>query len=287
MKRLKKITKRSGATCVIGWPAAHSRSPLIHNHWIKQYGVDGEYRIEAVPPEEFVAFLGQLSARGYIGANVTVPHKEVALACTDPDNRARAVGAANTLWFEGVHLKSTNTDVEGFLGNLDASVRGWDDGLEKAVVIGAGGAAHAVVFGLIERGVEIVHVVNRTYERAERLCKRFGPRARPAKWEEMTGLLARAGLLVNTTTLGMAGQTPLDINLKALPDSAVVADEVYVPLETPLIAAARKRGLRVADGLGMLLHQAVRGFSLWYGVTPEVTPELRALVEADLQALRS
>ncbi|MBI3436473.1 MAG: shikimate dehydrogenase, partial [Proteobacteria bacterium] len=195
---------------------------------------------------------------------------------------ARAVGAANTLWFEGSRLKSTNTDVEGFLGNLDATVPNWDSGLEKAVVLGAGGAAHAVVFGLIERGAGLVHVVNRTFERAERLCNRFGSQAHAAQWQEMTGLLSGAQLLVNTTSLGMEGQPTLDVNLKALPDSAVIVDEVYVPLETALICAARRRGLRVADGLGMLLHQAVRGFALWYGVTPEVTPELRALVEADL-----
>src|SRR5262249_36482816 len=173
---------------------------------------------------------------------------------------------------------------EGFLGGLDAGVPGWDKGMEKAVVLGAGGAAAAVTFGLVERGVENIRIVNRTYERAEALAKRLGARGKPARWEEMTGLCNGTQLLINRTPLGMEGQPPLSINLRSLPDSAVVADIVYVPLETPLLAAAKARGLRTADGLAMLLHQAVRGFSLWYGVVPEVTPELRALVEADLLA---
>jgi len=278
----KTVAKRSGNACIIGWPVEHSRSPLIHNYWLDRYGVDGEYRREAVPPDRVADFIRQLGALGYVGANVTLPHKQSVLVLSEPDNRARAVGAANTLWLDGAHVRSTNTDVEGFLGGLDAAVPGWDNGLEKAVVLGAGGAANAVVFGLIERGVERVHVVNRTYGRAEALAKRFGARARPAHWAEMTGLFNGAQLLINTTNLGMQGQQPLEINLKPLPDSAVVADVVYVPLETALLAAAKRRQLRVADGLGMLLHQAVRGFSLWFGETPEVTPQLRALVEADL-----
>jgi shikimate dehydrogenase len=270
------------AACVIGWPAGHSRSPLIHNYWIEEHGIAGEYRQEAVPPEQFPEFLKTLAKRGYVGANVTLPHKVAALALTKPDDRARAVGAANTLWLAGRTLRSTNTDVEGFLDNLDASVPGWDKGLDKAVVLGAGGAARAVVFGLVERGVQHIHVVNRTYERALAIAERFGSNVRAGRWEEMTGLLTGAGLLVNATTLGMAGQPALEVNLKPLPDSAVVADLVYVPLVTSLLMAARERGLRTADGLGMLLHQAVRGFSLWFGIRPEVTAGLRALVEADL-----
>lgn len=270
------------AACVIGWPAGHSRSPLIHNYWIREHGIAGEYRQEAVPPEQFPDFLNSLARRGYVGANVTLPHKMAALALTKPDERAKAVGAANTLWRAGRTLRSTNTDVEGFLDNLHATVPGWDEGLDKAVVLGAGGAARAVVFGLIERGIERIYVVNRTYDRGLAIAERFGSDVRPGRWEEMTGLLTGAGLLVNATTLGMAGQPALELNLKPLPDSAVVADLVYVPLETPLLKAARARGLRTADGLGMLLHQAVRGFSLWFGVRPEVTANLRALVEADL-----
>ena len=270
------------AACIIGWPAGQSRSPLIHNYWIRQHGIAGEYRKEAVPPEEFAGFLKGLAERGYVGANVTIPHKEAALALTAPDARASAVGAANTIWRAADGLRSTNTDVEGFLHNLDAAAPGWDRGLEAAVVLGAGGSARAVVFGLIERGVSRIHVVNRSLDRAQALRERFGASVVPAHWDEASGLLGRAGLLVNSTSLGMGGQPPLAIDVGRLPAHAVVADLVYVPLVTPLLAAARARGLPVADGLGMLLHQAVRGFALWFGVTPEVTPELRALVEADL-----
>ncbi len=272
------------AACIIGWPAGHSRSPLIHNYWIKQHGIAGEYRKEAVPPQEFASFLASLDARGYVGANVTIPHKEAALALSSPDERARAVGAANTLWRDGDTLRSTNTDVEGFLGNLDAAAPGWDRGLQRAVVLGAGGSARAVLFGLIERGVPRIHLVNRSLERAQALAQRFGPAVAPAPWGEAGALIGAAALLVNSTSLGMKGQPPLEIEVGRLPANAVVADLVYVPLLTPLLAAARARNLATADGLGMLLHQAVRGFSLWFGVKPAVTPELRALVEADLAA---
>jgi shikimate dehydrogenase len=269
------------AACIIAWPAGHSRSPLIHNYWIKQHKLDAEYRREAVPPEQFADFIKSLRGHGYAGANVTVPHKEAALALSSPDDRARAVGAANTLWYDDATLRSTNTDVEGFLANLDAATPGWDRGLESAVVLGAGGAARAVVYALLAREAGRVYVINRTLERAKALQKQFGARVKVAGWDETTGLLGGAGLLVNTTTLGMTGQPRLEINLRS-PDSLVVADLVYAPLVTPLLAAAKARGLRTADGLGMLLHQAVRGFELWFGVRPEVTPELRALVEADL-----
>jgi shikimate dehydrogenase len=270
------------AACVIGWPVEHSRSPLIHGYWIKKYGLDAEYRREPVPPEQFKSFVGSLAKRGYVGANVTIPHKETARTLSKADDRADKVGAANTLWRDGGTLRSTNTDVEGFINNLDAAAPGWNRGLETVVVLGAGGTARAVIYGLRDRGVPRIHVVNRTFERAEGLQKDFGDRVHPVRWEELGGLLSGAGLLVNTTSLGMTGKPPLAINLNRLPASAVIADVVYAPLETALLAAARARGLRTVDGLGMLLHQAVRGFDLWFGVRPEVTPELRALVEADL-----
>jgi shikimate dehydrogenase len=270
------------AACVIGWPVEHSRSPLIHGYWIRQHGLDAEYRREAVPPEKFEPFVTRLAEHGYVGANVTIPNKEAALALSKGDERARTVGAANTLWLDGGTLRSTNTDVEGFIDNLDAAAPGWERGLETAVVLGAGGTARAVVYGLNERSVPHIHVVNRTLERAIALREAFGTHVHPLRWEELNGLLAGAGLVVNTTSLGMTGSPPLPINLKSLPASAVVADVVYAPLETPLLAAARERGLRTVDGLGMLLHQAVRGFELWFGVRPQVTPELRALVETDL-----
>ena len=270
------------AACIIGWPVEHSRSPLIHNYWLKHYGIAGAYRREAVPPEQFAAFVQGLAAHGYVGANVTVPHKEAALKLSQPDDRARAVGAANTLWLQDGVLRSTNTDVEGFLDNLDACAPGWDRAMRQAVVLGAGGAARAVVYGLAFRGIARIVVVNRTPSRAEVLRQRFGERVHAARWDERDRLLADAGLLVNATTLGMERQPNIPVDVGLLPAGALVADLVYAPLQTPLLRAAKVRGLRVADGLGMLLHQAVRGFALWFGQRPEVTVELRALVEADL-----
>jgi len=269
------------AACVIGWPIEHSRSPLIHNYWLKAYGIAGEYRREEIAPEKFAGFIQSLAAHGYVGANVTVPHKEAALALSQPDDRARAVGAANTLWLDGA-LHSTNTDVEGFLDNLDACAADWDRGLGKAVIVGAGGAARAVIYGLSARGVERIMVANRTHSRAEMLRQRFGERVQPVGWNDRNAALHDAALLVNATTLGMAHQPQLDIDIGRLPSHAIVADLVYVPLLTPLIRAATARNLRVADGLGMLLHQAVRGFTLWFGKRPVITAELRALIEADL-----
>jgi len=272
---------RPRAACLIGWPAAHSRSPLIHHYWLRTLEIEGGYNIEAVPPEGFAEFVLHLSTHGFVGANVTLPHKERALALSRPDARARAVGAANTLWYEGGELRSTNTDIEGFINNLDACAPGWDS-LEEALVLGAGGSSRAVVFGLVERGIKRVHLANRTIDRARALADQFGANVHPVAWDVIEYLLPRAGLLVNTTSLGMHGQPALELDASLLPSHAIVADLVYVPLETPLLAAARARGLRTADGLGMLLHQAVRGFELWFGRRPEVTPALRALVEADL-----
>jgi shikimate dehydrogenase len=272
---------RTPAACLIGWPAAHSRSPLIHHYWLRTLGIEGGYNIEAVPPEGFAEFVLHLSTHGFVGANVTIPHKERALALTRPDDRARAVGAANTLWYQDGELRSTNTDIEGFINNLDACAPGWDSAGE-ALVLGAGGSSRAVVFGLIERGVRRVHLANRTIDRARAMADQFGAQVHPVSWDEAADLLPRANLLVNATSLGMHGQGALELDIGRLPPQAVVADLVYVPLQTPLLAAARARGLQTADGLGMLLHQAVRGFELWFGRRPEVTAELRALVEADL-----
>ena len=272
---------RPRAACLIGWPAAHSRSPLIHHYWLRALGIEGGYNIEAVPPEGFAEFVLHLSGHGFVGANVTIPHKERALVLTKPDARARAVGAANTLWYEGGELRSTNTDIEGFIGNLDAAAAGWDK-TDDALVLGAGGSSRAVVFGLLDRGIKRVHLANRTPDRARALADQFGEAVRPIPWDEITAMLPKTGLLVNTTSLGMRGQPALALDIGLLRPDAIVADLVYVPLETALLKAARARGLKTADGLGMLLHQAVRGFELWFGRRPEVTPELRALVEADL-----
>src|SRR3981081_1292539 len=251
---------KARAACLIGWPAAHSRSPLIHHYWLRKLGIEGGYNIEAVPPEGFAEFVPHVSARGFVGANVTIPHKERALALSKPDARARAVGAANTLWYEGGELRSTNTDIEGFINNVHACAQGWD-GVEDALVLGAGGSSRAVGFGLIERGIKRVHLANRTIERARALADQFGAIVPPVSWDAISDLLPRTGLLVNTTSLGMHGQPALEIDAGLLPSHAVVADLVYVPLKTPLLSAARARGLKTADGLGMLLHQAVRA---WY-----------------------
>ena len=277
------MTQQAAAACLIGWPAAHSRSPIIHHYWLRTLGIEGGYSIEAVPPEGFGEFVLHLAAHGYRGANVTIPHKERALQLTTPDERARAVGAANTLWYDGDTLRSTNTDIEGFINNLDACAPGWD-AAEEALVLGAGGSSRAVVFGLLERGVKRVRLANRTLERARAVADQFKGDVVPTLWDDIPAAAAQAQLLVNTTSLGMKGQPPLEIDLAALPANAVVADLVYVPLETELLRAARARGLRTADGLGMLLHQAVRGFELWFGQRPTVTAELRALVEADIAA---
>jgi shikimate dehydrogenase len=270
--------------CVIGWPVAHSRSPVIHRYWLKQYGIDGAYEKEAVRPEDLERFLQQLWTKGYVGANVTLPHKEAALrAARSADEAAITIGAANTLWLDpDGRLHACNTDAYGFMTNLNAQAPQWNEGLGAAMVLGAGGAARAVVYGLIKAGVPRILLANRTRARAESLAAAFGPKVEVVDWEARNRPLASCGLLVNTTSLGMTGEAPLDIALSAMPSNAVVADIVYVPLETPLLAAARARGLATVDGLGMLLHQAVPGFERWFGVGPEVTPALRADVAASL-----
>ena len=270
------------AACVIGWPVEHSRSPLIHTYWLRQLGITADYRREAVPPDRLAEFVAHLGDRGYVGANVTVPHKEAVMRLSRPDALAQAVGAANTLWFEDGVLRATNTDVEGFVASLDAAVPAWSAGLDTAVVLGAGGAARAVVFGLRERGLRHIRVVNRSFDRAAAMRARFGDAVVPVAWDQRNDVLAGARLLVNTTTLGMTGQEALDVDLARLAAHAVVADIVYSPLATPLLAAARARGLAAADGLGMLLYQARGAFMRFFGNRPEVTAGLRALVEADL-----
>ena len=264
--------------CVVGWPIEHSRSPIIHGYWLDLHGIAGAYERRAVVPGDIAAFLADLAGQGYVGANVTVPHKEAALrAATHVDEAARSVGAANTLWLEDGALHASNTDVYGFLRNLDDCAPGWDDASRPAAVIGAGGAARSVLRGLLDRGFTEVRLMNRTHDRASELAAFFGPAVRVLPWQQRSAALEGCAILINSTTLGMNG-TALDIELSALPRDAVVSDLIYVPLETPLLREARERGLRTADGLGMLLHQAVPGFEKWFGTRPEVTPELRALV---------
>lgn len=271
--------------CVIGWPVEHSRSPIIHRYWLDRYGIDGAYEKEAVKPAALSRFLKELSDHGYVGTNVTLPHKEAALhAASTADEAARAIGAANTLWLDpdGV-LHASNTDSYGFMTNLHVEAPHWNETPGTAMVLGAGGAARAVLHGLIEAGVPRVLLANRTHAKAEGLTEAFGPKVEPIRWDDKSDCLADCSLLVNTTSLGMTGQPPLDIALSTLPKTGVVADIVYAPLETPLLAEARARGLTAVDGLGMLLYQAVPGFQRWFGARPEVTPELRARVVATLE----
>ncbi len=269
--------------CVLGWPARQSRSPLIHRHWLKVYGLAGSYEHAEVAPEDFAAFIRSLAENGFVGGNVTIPHKEAAFALLDDaDASAAALGAANTLWLEGGRLKGANTDGFGFLANLDAAAAGWEGRRSLAVVLGAGGAARAVVHALKERGFRRIAVVNRTLSRAVEVARLAGDAGEAHEPEALPELLAEAELLVNATSLGMAGKDPLTVDLSPLPRGAVVTDLVYVPLETGLLAAARARGNAAVDGLGMLLHQAAPGFERWFGVRPEVTDELRRLVVADI-----
>jgi shikimate dehydrogenase len=272
--------------CVIGWPVAHSRSPVIHRYWLKLYGLDGAYEMEAVRPEEIEGFLKGLGKRGYAGANVTLPHKEAALGAADrSDEAATAIGAANTLWLDAKGLlHAGNTDAYGFMTHLAAEAPDWNKGSRPVMVLGAGGAARAILHGLLEAGASKILLANRTEDRADALAQGFGSRVSVVPWEDRNRALAGCGLLVNATSLGMTGKPPLDLDLSALPKDATVADIVYSPLETPLLAAAKARGNRIVDGLGMLLHQAVPGFERWFGVRPEVTPELRAHVAAHLGA---
>ena len=268
--------------CVIGHPIAHSRSPLIHGHWLETLGIVGAYEKKDVTPEAFPEFLTHLRAYGYIGANVTVPHKlEAHRLVVRRDPAAEAIGAVNTVWLEGDALCGGNSDVHGFIANVDQSAPGWDVANARAVVLGAGGAARAAVFALATRGVSVA-IVNRTEERARELAVRFGRGITAHGMAALPRLVVDADLLVNCTSLGMTKQPPLAIDLGPLKRTAVVCDVVYVPLETPLLAAAAARGHRVVDGLGMLLQQAGFGFRKWFGVTPQVTPALRALIEADL-----
>jgi shikimate dehydrogenase len=276
------MSAQTRRACVMGWPAKQSKSPIMHGYWIERYGIDGEYRIEEVPPERFPAFLANLADHGYVGGNVTVPHKIAALENSEPDERARAIGAANTLWLDGGVLRSTNTDGEGFFRNLDLTTPGWNTDLGSVVVVGAGGASRAIVYGLCERGAEQINLVNRTPSRAEALRDAFGPRVRPRTFEDLARLIPDARLIVNTSSLGMKGNPDVAWDLSRARPDTVISDIVYLPLETSLLAEARRHGLRTTDGVGMLLHQAGRGFSLWFGVEPEVTEEQRARVLAAL-----
>jgi shikimate dehydrogenase len=270
--------------CIMGHPVAHSRSPMLHGYWLRTLGIDGTYELVDVAPEQFDAFFRGLKHNGFVGGNITIPHKEAAYRLVDRRERAvDAIGAVNTVWYEGDALVGGNTDWLGLVGSLDDIHPGWDASPGKVVVLGAGGSARASVFAFLERGYS-VSIVNRTPERAEKLAAAFGARAAAHDLAALPKLLSEADLLINNTSLGMAGKPPLAIDLGPLKASAIVYDVVYVPLETELLRAAKARGHRTVDGLSMLLYQAVVGFSHWFGVAPKVTAEQRAILEADIRA---
>lgn len=269
--------------CVIGWPVNHSRSPIVHNYWLELHAIDGDYGRVTVAPGALRDFLGKLEDNGFIGCNVTLPHKEAAFACVKAaDEATKRLGVVNTVFRHDGKTFGTTTDGEGFMANLAAGAAGFSIRNERAVILGAGGAAMSVVGALADAGAAEIAVANRTAERVEILRRKFGAVIVPVDWQAKDGALSECHLLVNTTVLGMKGQPPVDIDLSRLAADAVVADIVYTPLETGLLKAARTRGNRTAGGLGMLLHQAVRGFELWFGVRPAVTSELYALVARDI-----
>ena len=269
---------------VMGWPVGHSLSPRLHGFWLEKYGIDGAYLPLAVKPEDCGAAIRMLPKLGFAGANVTVPHKETAFRTVDElEPLARRIGAVNTLVVrDDGSILGRNTDAFGFIENLKAGAPGWNPAAGPAAVLGAGGAARAVVAALVDAGVPELRLVNRSVERAEKLAADLGGPIRILAWDDRAGALEGAALLVNTTSLGMKGQPSLDLDLEPLPPEALATDIVYAPLETPLLTAARARGNRVVDGLGMLLHQARPGFAAWFDREPEVTPDLRNFVLASL-----
>lgn len=270
---------------VIGTPIRHSRSPMIHGHWLKTFGTDGSYKAIEVQIGELDEFLGALKSAGeFQGGNVTIPHKERACALADePDELAKELGAANTLWMEDGRLKASNTDGYGFTANLDERASGWDQ-TSRAVILGAGGASRAIIQAVRNRGVREIHVVNRTQARAQELADRFGPKVHAHPMAALKEVMNGAGLFINTTSLGMDGEGSLEIDFTVMNEKAIVTDIVYVPLETPTLAQARAQGFATVDGLGMLLHQAVPGFEKWFGRRPVVDDTVRGLVIADMDA---
>ena len=279
------VSGKAALAGVVGWPVDHSRSPVLHGCWIERHGVDGAYLPLPVTPENLEQALRALPLLGFRGVNVTVPHKQAALAiCGQTDELSIRIGAVNTLVFDDQGgISGSNTDGFGLMENLRRNST-WRPDSGPVVILGAGGAARAASVALMDAGVSRLTIVNRTAGRAEKLAAELGAGADSAGWDDRAAALANAALLVNTTSLGMTGQPALDLPLDSLPVTAVVNDIVYAPLETPLLAAARARGNQVVDGLGMLLHQARPGFEAWFGVRPEVDEDLRRVVLADLNS---
>ena len=286
------LTGKSKIAGVFGHPVEHSRSPRLHGFWLAQHGIDGAYIPFSTHPRDLPRAIRALPSLGFRGGNVTLPHKEPALGLVDEVTRvAERIGAVNTLIVrDDGSILGDNTDGFGFLAHLQASQPGWRPAAGPAVLLGAGGAARAIVVALLEAGMPEVLIANRTQRRAEELAEALSDalggdlasRVKVITWHHREAALEGAGLLVNSTQLGQAGQPPLDMNLDALPKTATVYDIVYVPLETPLLAAAKARGNAVVDGLGMLLHQARPGFAAWFGIEPQVTPALRDFVLKDI-----
>ncbi|ODT71840.1 MAG: shikimate dehydrogenase [Pelagibacterium sp. SCN 63-23] len=268
---------------VIGHPIAHSRSPLIHGTWLKEHGIDGSYEAIDVAPADLPGFFERLRQGEFAGGNVTIPHKEAVFAlCDSVDELARTIGAVNTLIVRDGKVHGTNTDYLGFLGNLDAAAPGWSDGPNDALVIGAGGAARAILVALRRRDGGKVHVLNRTLANAQALVDDIPGPFEAHGFDAFAELAPHIGLVVNTSSIGMHGTRFDWLDMGLLPKSTLVTDIVYTPLKTPLLAEAEAHGLNTVDGLGMLLHQAVPGFAAWFGVTPQVTPQLRARIVATL-----
>ena len=269
---------------VMGWPVAHSRSPAIHNHWIREHGLNGSYVLLPVQPDRLGDAMRGLSALGFAGCNLTIPHKVAAMALVDRvDPLAQRIGAINTVVVQtDGTLAGYNTDAFGYIQSLLDARPDWRADAGPVTVLGAGGAARAILVALAERGAKEIRLCNRSLDKAQALAAEFGAPIRALPWEEREQALEGCALLVNTTSLGMKGQPALEISLDALPPHAMVSDIIYVPLETELLAAARARGLVAVDGLGMLLNQARPAFEHWFGIMPALTPELRHMVEATL-----
>ena len=269
---------------VMGWPVAHSRSPLLHGHWIRQYGLNGAYVLLPVQPALLPDAVRGLRALGFAGCNITIPHKIDAMALVDRvDPLAKRIGAINTIVVEkDGALSGYNNDGYGYIQSLLDAQPGWRADAGPVTVLGAGGGSRAVIVSLAERGAKEIRLCNRSLDKAQALAAEFGSPVKAVPWEQRHEALEGAALLVNTTSLGMKGQDPLELNLDKLPQHALVSDIIYVPLETPLLAAARQRGNATVNGLGMLLNQARPAFNAWFGVMPEITPELRRAIEATL-----
>ena len=266
---------------VMGWPVMHSRSPMLHNYWFKKHGLAGTYVPLAIRPEHLAPALRGLQPLGFAGVNVTIPHKQDAMKIVNElDALARSIGAISCVIVKpDGSLAGTNNDCYGFIHAVRQEHPGWRADAGPVVVIGAGGGSRAVCYGLAQEGARELRLVNRTFDRAKEIAERFGGPIRALPWEQRHEVLEGAAMVVNTTSCGMVGQPPLDLRLDKLPRGALAADIIYIPLETPFLAAARKRGNRTTNGLGMLLNQGRPAWKAWFGIEPEVTAELRAMVE--------